>query len=472
MLFRSIALIGLLLVAQGASGQSASLSLKSEALAAAKQATSFLTDHVSTEGGYLWSYSVDLSKREGEGVVETQTVWVQPPGTPAVGEAFVRLWNATHDRQFLDAAFAAAKVLGRGQMRSGGWQGSVELESDRRRKWAYRTEEPHRRAKDQSSLDDDKTQSALRFLVRLDQATGFQNENIHEMAQYGLKALLERGQFKSGGFPQVWFDQPSPSFNAPPKQANYPNNWSREYPGHKEYWREFTLNDNLASDVIDLLILAADIYEDQRYVSAANRLGHALIRAQMPDPQPAWAQQYNKDMQPIWARKFEPPAITAGESQSVIRTLLKLYALTGDQDYLAPIPKALDYLESCVLPDGQLARFYELKTNRPLYFDRDYRLTYSDEDLPTHYGFKITSNIGSLRTLYETVGAVPERSRADLFRRFRKPSPDHVRELIETQDTRGAWISEEPMRFHKRVDSKIDMAETVRHLNALASYLD
>src|SRR6056297_3638429 len=63
--------------------------LSDDALKVAKRATTFLTEKVSTEGGYLWAYSADLKHREGEGVVNTETVWVQPPGTPTIGTAFV-----------------------------------------------------------------------------------------------------------------------------------------------------------------------------------------------------------------------------------------------------------------------------------------------------------------------------------------------------------------------------------------------
>src|SRR4029077_9180464 len=105
-----------------------------------------------------------------------------------------------------------------------------------------------------------------------------------------------------------------------------------------------------------------------RYRAAAERGGAFLILAQMPEPQPAWAQQYDRKMHPVWDRKFEPPAITGLESQDALETLLLLHRKTGDRKYLAPIPRALDYLKKSRLPDGRIARFYELKTNRPFYF--------------------------------------------------------------------------------------------------------
>src|SRR5690606_27390840 len=143
----------------------------------------------------------------------------------------------------------------------------------------------------------------------------------------------------------------------------------------------------------ETMLLAWDIYGDERYLQAAKRGGDFFLLAQLPEPQPGWAQQYDHDMHPAWARKFEPPAVTGGESQGVMQTLMLLYRRTGDDRYLKPIPRAIAYYRSSLLPDGRLARFYELKTNRPLYFTKDYQLTYDDGDMPTHYGFKSTSRL-------------------------------------------------------------------------------
>ena len=117
------------------------------------------------------------------------------------------------------------------------------------------------------------------------------------------------------------------------------------------------------------------------------KFGDFLILAQLPEPQPAWAQQYNHELQPIWARKFEPPAIAGRESEDAIETLLYLTEVTGEKRFLEPIPRSIAWLKRSQLPDGQIARFYELSTNTPLYFVKDtYELTYDDSNLPTHYG--------------------------------------------------------------------------------------
>src|SRR5262249_29720495 len=137
--------------------------------------------------------------------------------------------------------------------------------------------------------------------------------------------------------------------------------------------------------------------------------GDFLIRAQFPDPQPAWAQQYNRQMQPVWDRAFEPPAITGLESQDALETLLLLTRKTGEARFLAPVPRALAYLKKLRLPAGRLARFSELKTNRPLFFTRDYKITYDGDDVPTHYGFFFDSRLDAIEAAYHSLqkGARP-----------------------------------------------------------------
>ena len=56
-------------------------------------------------------------------------------------------------------------------------------------------------------------------------------------------------------------------------------------------------------DVIEMLFFAADVYGDDRYRAAALRAADFLLLAQMPEPQPAWAQQYDENMHPCWARQ-------------------------------------------------------------------------------------------------------------------------------------------------------------------------
>ncbi len=443
--------------------------LRDDALAAAKKAVGFYRGEVATEGGYLWAYSADLKLREGEGKQPATTVWVQPPGTPSMGEAYVRLYEATGDQQFLEAARAADDALRRGQMHSGGWNASVDFDPAARAKSAYRVDPPSSKKRNTSSLDDDKTQSSLRFLIQLDRATQFKDAVVHEMVTYALDALL-RAQSPNGAFPQVW-DEPFDPAERPVKPASYPESWSRAYLGHQQYWYRYTLNDDLMPDVLAVLFLAEETYSDKRYREAAIKAGDFVLLAQMPDPQPAWAQQYDFDLHPIWARKFEPPAITGGESQGAMRALMEVYRHTGDRKYLAPIPKALAYLKSSLLPNGQLARFYELKTNRPLYFTRDYTLTYDDSDMPTHYGFKVSSKLDQIEREYQKLLDTPADQLKPTPRRAGRPSDTEVRRIITALDPRGAWVTNDGLRFQPYTGPIIDMRIAVTQLNTLANYL-
>lgn len=107
----------------------------------------------------------------------------------------------------------------------------------------------------------------------------------------------------------------------------------------------YTLNDNVTGCVAATLVEAHQVYGDARYLDALRKLGDFLVLAQMPEPQPGWAQQYSYDMKPIWARKFEPPGVSGDETQEVIATLLLISEITGDRKYLEPIPRAAAWLK-------------------------------------------------------------------------------------------------------------------------------
>lgn len=450
--------------------------LREEARQAMRRAVTFFSKNVAVHGGYVYRYSDDLKKREGEGVAAPETVWVQPPGTPHVGLGLIDAYLRTGDATVLNAAKAAGECLVRGQLRSGGWQAHIDFGSDLRSKMDYRVEPQRAKARNLSSFDDDKTQSAVRMLVRLDAALEFKEARIHEAARFALGSIL-RVQFPNGGWAQVFDETPDPAKH-PMKRANYPDSWPREYPGGP-YWFWYTFNDNAIADTIDVLLLAARTYNEPRYRDAALKAGDFIILAQMPEPQPAWAQQYNFDMQPAWARKFEPPSITGGESQGIIEILLRLYVESGDRKYLQPIPAALAYLERSKLPDGSIARFYELRTNKPLYFTKDYKLTDDDSDLPTHYGFKVGSKIESQRKRFEEISALKsEKLAGKRESRYAlstgKPSDKDVRAMINSLDTRGAWVEDGKLRYHGKNDSTrrvIDSATFVKNLETLSRYV-
>jgi hypothetical protein len=449
-----------------------------ETTAALRTAVSFFREHCSAGGGYIYRLSADLSKREGEGKVGPTTAWIEPPATPAVGMTYLEAWWLCREPMFKDAALETAEALLQGQLLSGGWTEQIEFDPADRARYAYRVDSPEEspsRRRNTTTFDDDKSQSAVRFLMQLDRELNFEHRRLHEATMYALEAFL-RAQYSNGAWPQQYVEFPDPN-DSKPIPANHPESWSRTFPAIK-YSGYYTLNDNTISDLIATMLDAWDVYQDERFLESAKRGGEFLILAQMPEPQPGWAQQYNRQMQPAWARKFEPPAITGGESQGVLRSLLLLYRRTGDKKYLEPLPRALAYYKKSALPDGRVARFYELRTNKPLYFTKDYQLTYSDADMPTHYAFKTGNGFAKIEREYnELVKSPPDQlwSPREIKPPRRSDALDNeARELIDALDERGAWVERGRLRYHGADDPTTEVIESrtfSRNIKLLAGYL-
>ena len=453
--------------------------LREQAAEALARATGFFRDRVATEGGYLWRYSADLARREGEEAATATMVWVQPPGTPTVGLAFLDAYEATGTPAYRDASRDAARALVRGQLHSGGWTYAIEFDPGKRLRYAYRTApaapEGALKVMNVTTLDDDTTQSAIRLLMRVDRALDFKDAAIHEAALFALDSLL-KAQYPNGAWPQRFSSFPDPA-RFPVVRASYPESWSRTWP-NINYSSHYTLNDNAQADAIDVMLEATKVYGDAKYRAAAEKGGDFLILAQLPEPQPAWAQQYDAAMHPAWARKFEPPAVTGGESQEAVAILLHLYRETGNPRFLEPVPRALDYLRRSRLPDGRLARFNELQTNRPLYFTINYQLTYSDADMPTHYAFKTSDRTERLVREYEelrTKGRENAATGAPAGKPVRPNTSleERVKSAISTLDNQGRWLINGRLRTQPGApDEKVISTDLfVRNIGALSQYL-
>jgi len=469
----SLFVAGAALLATALSARAQEAPTREEAAAALRRACEFFRNQVSTNGGYLWRYSADLKQRAGETPASASTIWVQPPGTPSVGQAFLTAHEATGDEYYLQLAKDAAMALVEGQLRSGGWDYRVEFDPQERAKYNYRTGPENAKARNVSTLDDETSQAALSFLMRIDEALDQKDPVIHEAAIYAIESLLA-AQYPNGAWPQRFDALPDPA-KFPVKKASYSESWPREWPNQR-YHDYYTFNDDTLADMIETMFLAAEIYDDDRCRAAAEKAGDFILLAQMPDPQPAWAQQYDAEVHPAWARKFEPPSVTGGESQGAIRILLRIYRETGKEKYLEPIPRAIAYLKKSRLPDGRLARFYELKTNRPLFFTKDYQLTYSDADMPTHYGFKISDNTDRLLEEYEGLRSKPW-SKLVKQEPTRPSRPDsslvaQTRAANRALDDQGRWLSRGRVEGADGASSDvIDCRTFIRNVETLSAYV-
>ena len=69
------------------------------ARSAMRRATRFMTEQAATNGGYVWSYLPDFSRRWGEMEAWPSMIWTQAPGTPEMGQIFLDAWRATGEAQ-------------------------------------------------------------------------------------------------------------------------------------------------------------------------------------------------------------------------------------------------------------------------------------------------------------------------------------------------------------------------------------
>ena len=385
------------------------------------KATAFVRSELSVHGGYAGIYSLDLKQRFGESLNEkakATEIWVQPPGTPSVGQVFLRAFLLTGDDRYFAAARDVGRALAWGQRQEGGWDHRADVND-----LMPESRKPDRK-KGRCTFDDDISQGALTFLIQLDDV--IEQPWLTRAIELGLEHLLE-AQFKNGAWPQ-WY----------PLRGGY-----RDY---------YTFNDSTINDCIRVALLAHKTYGKKVHLAAAVRGGEFIIASQGGKPQEGWAQQYSHDMKPAAARAFEPVAMCSAVTARNIRTLRTLHLATGDERFLAPIEMALDWLKRSKLDNGKWARFYELGTNKPIYGDRDGKVHYTLEEISEErrngYGWQ-----GSW-------GRVPEASSASRVSRG-KIARARASNILGDLDEKGRWVR----------GDHIHIADFVRNMNVLCDCL-
>lgn len=441
-------------------------------MAAMKKAVTYAHTHLAREGGYASSYDKEGKIGEVEHAKSPTIISIQPPGTTTMGLVMLRAYQATGDDLFLTAAKDAAKALLKCQLASGGWDSDFDFDPEKAKKYHLRSDldtgdkEPGKR-RNSTTLDDNKTQSALLFLLEMVHEPACKDDaELKRCTQFAFDALLA-AQAPIGAWPQQFSGPADPT--APVLKASYPETWSRTFPAIK-YTSFYTLNDDNLQQIARVLFRAYDLEKDERYLTALKKLGEFFLLAQMPEPQPVWAQQYDRDMHPVWARKFEPPSVTGNESLGAMEVLHQLWVVTRDDKYLKPIQPALAWFERSKLSDGTHARFYELHTNKPLFFVKDtYVLTYDDSNMPTHYSFKVSqqSNLDNFkkqlaksREELQTNRAGPQTPKEWASRA--KAAASKAKKAAESLDSEGRWMK----------NDEIDCAEFVKHMNAMTNYIE
>jgi PelA/Pel-15E family pectate lyase len=391
-------------------GQSAAPPARDEILAVMKRATRFMVEEVSTDGGYVWSYLPDRSRRWGELEARPTQIWIQPPGTPTMGHLFLDAYHATRDEYYYRAAEAVAGALIRAQLPSGGWNYFADFAGERStREWydtvgrnAWRMEE-FQHHWGNATFDDSATAAPAKFLLRL--YVEKRDTHYKPALDKAIRFVLD-SQYPIGGWPQ-----------------RFPAQRAFERPGHPDYTSYVTFNDGVAGENIEFLVMCHQaLGEDSRVRDAITRGMNAVLVTQLAAPQPGWALQYTTDLKPAAARSYEPKALATHTTAANIELLLRFHRLTGDARLLARIPEALDWLERLALPAGIGRRgdthptFVEIGTNKPLYVHRHGSNVvngkyYADHDpakTPGHYSAFRRLDVAGLRRQYEQQRAMTQ----------------------------------------------------------------
>jgi PelA/Pel-15E family pectate lyase len=241
-----------------------------------------------------------------------------------------------------------------------------------------------------TTFDNDNTYTQIEALSQIYTAT--KTNKYRDAAVKGLDFILS-AQYKNGGFPQY-------------------------FPLEDNYSRCITYNDGVFEGIMELLKNINDNDPQYAYVDASRRAKlkaafdkglDCILKTQIKDEGKltAWCQQHDEvTLQPAWARKFEPPSICNGESADLVLFLMSIDhpqkelvdAIQGATAWFEAskifntrvktipaermqTPFRVSTSDRIVVEDTGAppiwTRYYELKTHRPLFCNRDSKVVYS-----------------------------------------------------------------------------------------------
>ncbi len=452
---------------------------------AMEKATAFMRS-ISTEGGYVYLYSPDLKKRTAERPTTVTQIAIQPPGTPSVGMAFLRAYEATRSAVCLDAARAAATALARCQLASGGWHATADFDPSRPNEDGrlYGGEKFNHGQIIKHTIgtcfDDDTTQSAVRFLLQFAKATNDSQKpedvTLHQTLDRAVNGMM-RAQYPNGAWPQMFRGEPRNPKDHPVKPASIPKDYPRTWPD-ADYTGYYTLNDNCHSTCARTMLLAYQITGKPEHLESARRGADFLLLAQLPEPQPAWAQQYNFQMEPAWARVHECPSVCSAESGNVIQALIDIHLETGEQKYLEAAEPAVAWLQRSNVGKNLWSRLYELGTNKPVYGDERGRLAFTKEKLSrkfaTGYVWESKFKIPDVIAEYERVKNLGRDAILALPKTPRSTLPElesSVDQIISSLDNAGRWITQARWKKGAPPEPVISSKTYIENIETLTDYL-
>lgn len=201
--------------------------------------------------------------------------------------------------------------------------------------------------------------------------------------------------------------------------AQYPNGgWPQYYPLENNYSRHITYNDGAFEGIIQVLKDIADNQPQYAFIDSKRREKikaayekglSCILKTQIVDngKPTAWCQQHDEvTLQPAWARAFEPPSICNGESAGLVLFLMSINH--PSKAIMEAVKNAKVWFEASEIKNTRVktvsapemvtkfrisksdrvvvddpsappiwTRYYELKTDKPLFCNRDSKVVYS-----------------------------------------------------------------------------------------------
>ena len=511
MSIRALALPVLLTVAGGVSAAKKNEpALDGRVLAAMKKATTFLVEKVSYRGGYLWNYAPDFSRVWGELEAKPTMMWIEPPGTPAMGHLFLDAYHATGDEYYYRAAEKAAEALIWAQLPCGGWAYMADFAGEASlRDWYKRVYDGYRWPAQEHShyygnatFEDGGTVQAGELLLRMYLERN--DPKFRPALEKFIDFVLE-SQYPIGGWPQRY-----------PLRHDFP-----EGPDKEDYSSFITINDGVHTNNIHFLIECYHTLGEQRVLEPISRAMTCILALQGGKPQAGWGLQHKLDVDytPAHARPFEPAGYASHGTAEMIEDLMSFYRLTGNSKFLARIPDAFEFLETIAIPEseyhwfeerrlpkrpGQILcpTFVEVGTNKGLYLHRTegdirtgkYYVDYDRENLIDHYSSVRTIDLARLKKEYEELLNVPAEELTKnsplksttpvtlpkYYSRWNsgEPTEENVRAIVAALDGKDYWpgklpgVSSEYVGFgpDRLPDEVISMWSYIRNMTTLIGY--
>lgn len=363
-----------------------------------RKATEYFDKNLSVNGGYVWTYKQDLSRRWGEMEAYPSMVWVQGPGTVEMGHLFLNAYETTKDEYYYNLAKKSAEALIKGQLKCGGWNYMIDFAGEESlKKWystiganGWRLEE-FQHYYGNATFDDDVTAGASKFLLRFYLLK--KDKHVKNALDKAIKFIL-KSQYPNGAWPQRF---PLDNIDC-----------------QKNYTCFYTFNDNVIWNNIKFLILCYETLSYKNLIEPIKRGMNFYLISQYKNPQAGWAQQYNLNLEPAAARTYEPASLDPQYTARHIEMLIKFYELTGDKKFVERIPDAINWIQSVVLEQKDslvlIPKFVELETNKPIYIHRKgtnvkfgkYFCDYDNHNTTIHYPCVRMININNLKRQYET----------------------------------------------------------------------